>query len=739
MRRSPRWSFATLLAVAIATSLPGQAPPVHRTVASQPAVATSAFAGVSDFGGALTAVGRTYRATFDARGLTFQPALGKQAAKAITWRAQLASIARGDTTLLGAEAQPPTRHHDRRAVTFDWPGCRERDEALPHGLKQSFEFAAPPPGTGDLVVELAVTSSVPRARDGSASWRDEHGGGVVLGDVVGIDANGTRCPGRSHPTPDGIAFVLPDWFVAQAAYPLVLDPLIGTAQQALAGADCDFPDVAYDAYSDAWCVVWTQFFGGGTTGNVGSVWDADTMTLGYAFGINQTGDEDSVRVTNIAGTGVFVMVWVNYANNTARISGLAFEPTQAQATSVFTIDGPGNVSGPIVSGEATLFDDDCLVCWMDTTYGLLGRSIAIDPNLQVSGTPIVQIAGGNVAEPAISKQGGNPGVHLVTWIDRPPGLPGWVRAQVVDNDMNLIGAGAWIQNAPQNCGFPAVDGDGFKFLVAWEEQGVTNPSRVDLHGKIVTLGAAGIATIGGMLDLAGTPNRDEYAVDVALLGTQFGITYMAPVGTTPFGDDCFFRAVSGLGAPIGGELRLDVTPGTQYRYEHTPRLIGRIAGDPSLAADDGLLVFADQNVTTFDSDVGLQPVEAIGPGGPVVDLGGGCGPGGIASTPGPVALGNPALALELFGAQPLAVPFLFLGVPAPLLTCGVCTVIQPLSVAFVPNTAGSASSPFAIPGSASLIGFAFDAQFVSFNVLYVGCPALPGVAASNVLRLTVDY
>jgi hypothetical protein len=56
-----------------------------------------------------------------------------------------------------------------------------------------------------------------------------------------------------------------------------------------------------------------------------------------------------------------------------------------------------------------------------------------------------------------------------------------------------------------------------------------------------------------------------------------------------------------------------------------------------------------------------------------------------------------------------------------------------------PNTAGSASWPFAIPGTASLVGFQFDFQFVSFNVLYVGCPAFPGVAASNIVRVTIDY
>lgn len=729
-----------LLPLAIALVATGDALGQRNATASspaQPAVAARAFAGVSEFGGGVVAVGRDYRATFAGNGVTFQPALGKHAPTAHSWRATTTAIRRGSATVLDGNRAAPLRTHDRRSVCYQWPGVTERYEARPDGLKQSFVFAAPPDGAGDLAVQLAIESTLPRA--GAQAWHDASGNGVVLGEVLGIDRDGARCSGAVRATAAGVELVLPDWFVAAAAYPLELDPLIGTSLQALAGADTDFPDVAYDAYSDSFCVVWTQFFGGGTTGIVGSVWDADTTGFGYAFAVNQPGDEDGVRVTNIAGTGLFVMVWVNYAGNSSSICGLAFEPTQAQATNVFTIDGPGPLSSPVVSGEATLFDDDCLVAWLDASFGLLGCTVAIDQNLQVSGTPIVQVAGATATEPAFSKQGGNAGLHLLTWTVRSPGLPGRVRAQVVDHDMNLVGPGVWVQNTAQNCGYPAVDGDGFKFLVGWEEQEVGNPSATDVRGRILTVGATGVTSVGSVLDLAVYANDVDFAVDIARLGDKWGITYMGAVASQPWFDDCWFRVVSGVGALIGPELRLDVTPGNQYRYEHASRLIGRVAGDATLVADDGLLVFADQNVSTYDSDVGLQLVEAMGPGGPIVDLGGGCGPGGLASSPGPAALGNQALAFELFGAQPLAVPFLFLGVPAPLVTCGVCSVIQPLSAAFVPNTAGAAVSTFAIPGTTSLVGFQLDAQFVSLNVLYVGCPAAPGIAASNIVRATLDH
>jgi hypothetical protein len=192
------------------------------------------------------------------------------------------------------------------------------------------------------------------------------------------------------------------------------------------------------------------------------------------------------------------------------------------------------------------------------------------------------------------------------------------------------------------------------------------------------------------------------------------------------------------GAPIAGEARLDVTTAAGYVFEHSPRLIGRRDGDPYTNADDGLIVFADQDINTADSDVGLQQVEAMGPGGAIVDLGGGCGPGGLAVSSGPFALGNPAAPLELFGAQPLAIPFVLLGQAGARLSCGVCDFVDPANAWFVPNTAGTAATALPIPGDPVLIGLTFDFQFVSLGVLYVGCPLLPGFAASNIVRVTID-
>lgn len=731
---------AFAVAFALGTNAPAQdTPRAEAARKGAPAISTADFAGVMPNGGALLGTARSYRATFGDAAVDYLPALGKHAPRAEPWHVRTVEVRRGDTPLFVDTGTVPERTHDRRSVTYRRNGFDERYVTRPDGLKQSFVFGARPAGRGDLVVRLAVTTSLIPTAGENPSWRDARGAGVVLGPTIGIDALGRRCHGTARLVDGGFELALPATFVDSAAYPLELDPLIATAVDALAGADCDFPDVVFDANTNTWCVAWTQFFGGGTTGVVAGVYYANTLALAYAFAVNQPGDEDSVRVGVIGGTGLYVLVWVNYANNQSSISGLAFEPTQAQATAVFTIYGPGTVAMPIVSSEATVFDDDLLVAWIDGTFGLLGCSVTIDPQLQPSATPVVQVAGGNVTEPAFSKQGGNPGMHLLTWVDRPPGSPGWVRAQVVDNDMNLIGTGAWIQNTPQNAGWPCVDGDGFKFLIAWEEQEVANPSATDIRGRLVTIGANGITSQGPVLDLVTYPGDTDYAADLGLLGDKFGLTFMAQAPGAAWFDDVYVKTLAANGTPIGGELRLDLNPGAGYTYEHTPRIAGRRDGDPDTSADDGLVVFADQSTTTADSDVGLQAVESMGTGGAIVDMGGGCGPGGLATSPGPFALGNTAFAFELYGAQSLAIPFVIVGVPQPLAQCGVCGIVQPILFFFAPNTAGTAVTTWAAPVDAAMVGLQIEFQFVSFNVNYVGCPLLPGMAASNVVRATLDY
>jgi hypothetical protein len=738
-----------LAVLLLAAAALGQAPaPPHRGAsgANDPRLAAGAgaragFVAVDPRGAEVVATGSNWRAVFDDRGFTFLPALGKRAPRAYPLHCRLESIRR-DGEQPPADAAPPLRQHDKRGVTFARGTVTERYAARPADLEQSFVFAERPAGQGDLVVRLAVATDLPAAdaADGGLRWAVAGIGGVALGAVTGIDADGRRVPGCARRAGTAVELVLPAAFVDGSRYPLVLDPTFGTAIDAFPNADCDFPDAAYDPYTDAYCVVWTMYFGGSSSAAIGSVYRASDLANAYAFQVGQAGDQDNVRVANINGTGMFVMVWANYANNAIEISGLALDPGQAYASYIFSLAGPGAVYTPAIGGEATPFGNSAVVIWNDATYGVVGSTVTVDFSLNVSlGNPVLIGGGATAYEPTISKQGGGPGLYVIAWADRPAGLPGWIRAQVVDYSLNVLGPGVWIENNTQNAARPAVDGDGFLFFIAWDEQELANPASTDVLGRCLTVSQAGITTQGPVLPVAAYPRDVDGGADVAVLGDKFGVVYQSAALNSLYTDDVYFRPFARNGTPIGREIYVDLTATGHYVFEHGPRLVSRRDGDYATAADDGLMVFADQDTTTIDSNVGLQVVGAMGAGGPVQDLGGGCGPGGLMTGNGAFALGNVDFEYQLYGVGPLAIPFLFLGFGGPPLQCGVCTVTDPFAVVFFANTAGTAIAALPLPGDPILFGLTVEAQWVTLNVAYVGCPTAPGVAASNRLQAQLGY
>ncbi|MEQ1634340.1 MAG: hypothetical protein ABL997_18305, partial [Planctomycetota bacterium] len=351
------------------------------------AAAMTTFACVNAHGPEVLAVGRGYRAAFDERAVTYRPALGKAAPRAYPFRIELQRVERGEFAF-DASAAPCERSVDERArtVAFARPnGIVERYVAMPDGLAQSVTFAGPIGGKGDLVVTFAVATDLEAAGADpqSLAWLAPSLGGVTISTVAGIDSNGRRVDGSMARTDRGYELRLPAAFVDSAVYPLVLDPLIGPVVDALPGYDIDFPDVAYEPFSDSYCLGWTMYGGGGTSDAVGALFRASDRSLAAAFVINQSGDEDGVRVTSIAGMGVYVFVWLNLppGGTALQIATMTLEPTQPAASQVYVIAGPGGVSSPRLSGEATTYDDDCLVIWDDDQQGVVGASLQVNPDL----------------------------------------------------------------------------------------------------------------------------------------------------------------------------------------------------------------------------------------------------------------------------------------------------------------------------------------------------------------------
>ena len=225
--------------------------------------ARTAFGLVHADDGTPLAIGHDYKASFRHGAMQFVPALGTAAPTNRPLSFRLATIARGRAVLHDADAAaaPEPVVHDG-VMTWSRSGILERYEARADGVAQSFVLAAHPGGSGDLVVRGTVESAfVPRQQeDGSLCFADEIGG-VTIGGVTGIDANGRQCGGELRWQNGELELRLPGAFVEAAAYPLVLDPLFGTTV-VYGGSTFDDGevDVAYEAGSDTYLVVWARVF-----------------------------------------------------------------------------------------------------------------------------------------------------------------------------------------------------------------------------------------------------------------------------------------------------------------------------------------------------------------------------------------------------------------------------------------------------------------------------------------------
>jgi hypothetical protein len=221
------------------------------------------------------AIGRDWECEFDATGARFLPVLGNRSPVLMDLRLRAAGLRRGPLEVpFAAEAAPHVR--GERVCYRRADGIVERFDTTDAGLEHSLVLERPVDGDGDLVVTITIGGNAAahgtRAADGALCFSRGRGG-VDYGKLTAIDARGARCAGELRLVPGAIEWVLPESFIEQASYPLVLDPLIGSNLQLtvpIAGAlgsafetDVD-ADLVHDVSTDTYLLVWQRVYSTGT-------------------------------------------------------------------------------------------------------------------------------------------------------------------------------------------------------------------------------------------------------------------------------------------------------------------------------------------------------------------------------------------------------------------------------------------------------------------------------------------
>ncbi len=173
--------------------------------------------------------GEGYKASFH-DGMTFVPYLGREYPHNQPWSWRTTSVRVGEHELVTKE---PGLAFEGSHAEFDLGGVIEAYDLLPEGLEQTF-VVHDRPGAGDLVVRGRVASALHCASRGAGhaplAFFDGEGRRIVgYGAAVAIDANGARRAMSTTCEQDEITLRLDGDWLATAALPVVVDPLIYNA------------------------------------------------------------------------------------------------------------------------------------------------------------------------------------------------------------------------------------------------------------------------------------------------------------------------------------------------------------------------------------------------------------------------------------------------------------------------------------------------------------------------------
>ncbi|MBK8095662.1 MAG: hypothetical protein IPK26_01040 [Planctomycetes bacterium] len=701
---------------------------------------SAASCGLAPHDGAIVGVGRGYKARFDRIGVAFTPALGERAAHNMPLHLGLQSIRRGQAVL--HDGTDVDARIVGQAVVYDHGKIHERYDVHTDAIEQSFVFDERPAGDGDLVVRCALTTELqPQTNaDGTLSFLLPEVGGVHIGKVTGIAADGERCEGRLRLDGDVLELSLPDAFVDRAAFPLVLDPRIGgefTVYDAIDGYDSD---QAYDSTSNRYVVVfnrrysftdidvYAQRINAATGALVGGtiIVDATISTLRRP------------RIATVHASDRCLAVW--------QISGSPLGPWNVRGAAVSPIDGTvsalvdiaataADEFNPVVGGDATTSDNEAIVVW-ETDTGIQASQVTVP----AAGNPTV-IAPISLSTsaldntPAISKASGTSLRHVIAWQRSILLNDSEIVAQAVNRNLGLLGGLLTVTTNSVTDARPTVDGDGTTFMVAWERNEAGGSTNKDIVCATLIASNSGLTINTAATAIEATQGQDEYGPDIAILGSRFCVTY-AERASALF-DDCFAWLVNPNCTVCNAKLLLDGLNGPGWNRESAPRIAS--AFPFNVADDTALITFSEAlDRPPFTSRVIGQRIENQSNGSGAVLVGSACGTGGAIGINSPFVPGNTAFAFTLSGADPNALLFLSLGFPGSLFPpCGSCQLMQPITFDFKQNFAGTASSPYPTSCDPIYLGLTLEAQWVSFNTAVSPCASLPSVSTSRRMQITL--
>jgi hypothetical protein len=733
-----------LVVSALVPSLGGlaaaQATPVAAKSAAAAAGGPFGSFGTNMADGVLWGGGPEYKVRFDAGAVQFTPALGLRAERNMPLTLTTLSVTRGaDVTALAAVA--PRREGDRAVLYDRAPGIVERHDVRTGGLELSFRFESRPAGHGDLVVRLQVQTELAAfPSDGGLRFERPDVGGVGVGAVKGIDAQGHRVDGAVRLAGDVLELMLPGAFVDAASYPLLLDPFIFPIT--FVAPDLDYeegaPDVAYD--SDLYLVVWEKVYSASDIDIRGQLLDTAgaIVPFGYWF-LESASNTVATRpqAASLRGHARFMIVWQQAACVflcDADVVGCSLSTAGFGQSAQINIAAGGGVShdDPDVGGHSKAEANVVSVVWEENDQ-ILHRNVLVDfvgdPSL-IADVDLLEVAN-RASEPTISKGSGEDFEHLVVWkywYDDPAPGDHDLHGTIIDVLGEYVaGIGGIVSTTGLDERQPDLDGDGdvwglvysrapnvFSQLHSVHAVRVFKVDNIDNRESVIA------DEIGLGLD-----NRDPA---VAFTGNGFLVAWSRQYSGTDY--DIALVALDPWAATIADPL---VFADFTTTYDSAPALASRFSNEP-FAGDGALCAW---QVTWFDGDDDVWACAVDPELGIVTDLGGATLFGGKASVSA-ATVGNPGFTHFYDGLYPSNGVTLLVGVAT--LDAPFCTgTLVPNPLIYLPLVTGPDTTlvlPTPLPADPLLLGVTLYEQYSEKDLLTSPCSKK--IQLSNALSILIQ-
>jgi hypothetical protein len=709
--------------------------------------------GLTPGDGSCWATGPQYAAEIGPVGLRWQGQRG-----VTVFELEVLEVQRGGSTWTAPAAGQIgiDAHNPRLGQRALWPTVSERFEAKPEGLEHSLLFEGPVGTDGELVVRLNLESEHQALLEGQELLLvDDTGTAIVrFGGVTGIDAAGRTCTGSLRLVADQLEYVLPDAFLAEATWPVLLDPLIGSSITVSLVPQAYSVALAHSGTSNNYLVAWANSIGN----LVAQRYDISTFSAqGGQLALDSTGRAEAVVAGWCRLPNRFLVVWAqdDLANDADLIARTVDATNGALGSVGALLFTPGGSELPYdLSNETTTADNELLLAYRSTTGAYTLRQV----NVPTSGIPALAgtavILGtaplGSPIEAGvhISSQGGSANTYLAAWAELAGANTGAVVVRAFDRNALALSNDLTLQTVSlltTRLGRPDVDGDGKRFAVAWDQDGQTPGVASLLRGATVEFNPL----IGTILQAVApkTMVTGPLSTNKGLVGTSIAWTPEGVIaGYSEFsGADSFSYAYDGrLSHFDSGTLNLIEGP-TVVPALINSLVTSQLSGSDAAAITDSDLVdeavlpsFDGASSVPFTPDPGILRLRRFGTFGRTQELGGGCGKGGFAWANG--ALLGKTLRIHLDTDQITGTSYALLGQSFAGLPCGACSLlVDPTGMllsAFSLPGSGNATIALGVPINLALSGVGITAQWAT-PVADPLCSVL-GCDFSNAIRITLQ-